>query len=153
MSKPPRESEEAKEILTVRIGARMSDRLEAVAEESDTKSEGYREVLELGLIAYEHGRTSAELETELSKSIWERIPFPVKITVGGAVLAVIGLIPAFVGVVIVETLGVYPSPGGGFDSIVAAGLITTALGVVAFVLGSLYLLWTELKYAIAPGAH
>jgi hypothetical protein len=152
MSKPPRESEEAKEILTVRIGARMSDQLEAVAEESDTKSEGYREVLELGLIAYEYGRTPGELELELSKSIWERIPPAVKITVVGAITAVIGLIPAFIGVGIVETLGTYPSPGGAFERILAGGLVATALGMVAFVLGSLYLLWTELKYAIAPGA-
>lgn len=153
MSKPPRESEDAKEILTVRIGARMSERIEAVAEESDTKSEGYREVLELGLIAYEHGTSAEELEEQLSKSAWERIPLAVKIAVGGAILAVIGLIPAFVGIVIVETIGAYPSPGGASDQIIAAGLIATAFGVVAFVLGAFALLWRELNYAIRPAAE
>ena len=152
MSKPPRESEEAKEILTVRIGARMSDRIEAVAEEADTKSEGYREVLELGLIAYEHDRAPGELETELGKSIWERVPHEIKLILGSALFAVIGVVPIVLQFFARELFGYSVPPTGPVPDVIGTGLLIALLATLIFILSVLYLIVNEVIKAIAPGA-
>ena len=157
MTKPRGESENTDEILTVRIGAQISDQLDKIAEGHETKSEGYREVIERGIEAYNLDRTPNELrdrvdelERELSRSIWDRLDWSVRIMLTGAILTAVGLVPIIVGVGIVEYLGHSFSPGGYVDNIIAAGILAAVTGVIVFMIGGAWVLLSGVRQAIAP---
>lgn len=157
MSKSPRESENSKEILTVRIGAQMSEEIEEIAEESETKSEGYRKVLSLGLEAEQYDRTPSELreyadqlEEELSRSLWDRLSWPLRITISGAFLTVVALVPIVASFAAGEFFDMTTEPGGLIDMLIFGGILGAIVGVGVFVIGVAGVLVSALYQATRP---
>ena len=157
MSKSRRESENTKPILNVRVDAQMMEEIEEVTEDYETKSDGYREVLELGVEAHDLDRSPAELreyadelEAELSRSIWERLSWSGKFVLFGGLLTALGLTPIVLSMAVARLTGVTFSANGSVDSLVVGGVLAAITGTVFFLSGAVWLLFKSLRKSIAP---